>query len=71
MPSWLSDLAKFFPLTRGVQLTKAIVNEGDMSQFVRLLSEEFLLGCLFFTISIVAIRFAEYLARVKGTMELS
>lgn len=71
MPSWLSDLAKFFPLTRGVELTKAIVNEGDTSHFLRLMSEEFLLGCIYFAISIVAIRYAEYLARVKGTMEMS
>jgi len=71
MPSWLSDFAKFFPLTRGVELTKAIVNEGDATQFVRLMSEEFILGCIYFAISIVAIRYAEYLARVKGTMEMS
>lgn len=71
MPSWLSELAKFFPLTRGVELTKALVRDGHAPQFVKLMTEEFLLGCVYFGISLIAIRYAEYLARVKGTMELS
>ncbi|MCH7321332.1 ABC transporter permease [Solibacillus sp. MA9] len=71
MPSWLSELAKYFPLTRGVELTKALVTEGHAPQFFQLMTQELLLGCLYFIISLVAIRYAEYLARVKGTMELS
>lgn len=71
MPSWLSELAKFFPLTRGVELTKALVMDGYAPQFAKLMTEEFLLGCVYFAISLIAIRYAEYLARVKGTMELS
>ncbi len=71
MPGWMSNVAYFFPLTRGVELTKAIVNEGDTSMLYRLLTEEFLLGCTFFAIGIISIRYAEYLARSKGSMELS
>ena len=71
MPSWLRPIADYFPLTRGVQLTKAILNDGDYSMMTRLLTEEFLLGCVYFIVGILAIRLAEYLARVKGTMELS
>lgn len=71
MPDWMSNVAYFFPLTRGVELTKAIVNEGDTSMLLPLLTEEFLLGCVFFAISIISIRYAEHLARTKGSMELS
>ncbi|MGN7476418.1 ABC transporter permease [Solibacillus silvestris] len=71
MPSWLSEMAKFFPLTRGVELTKSLVTEGRAPQFLQHMTEEFLLGCIYFAISLIAIRYAEYLARVKGTMELS
>lgn len=71
MPSWLRPIADYFPLTRGVTLTKAILNDGDYSMMTRLLAEEFLLGCVYFIVGILAIRLAEYLARVKGTMELS
>ncbi len=70
MPEWLGTLAQFFPLTRGVQLTKDILNNGDSSQVAALLSEELLLGCCFFAISLLFIKYAEYLARVKGTMDL-
>lgn len=71
MPNWLSELARFFPLTRGVELTKALVTEGYAPQFTQLLAQELLLGCFYFTISLAAINYAEYLARGKGTMELS
>lgn len=71
MPDWLRFIAQALPLTRGVELTKAIVGGGDLSQFAILLTEEFLLGCVFFMIGIVAMRYAEMIARRKGTMELS
>lgn len=71
MPNWLRPIADYFPLTRGVTLTKAILNDGDYSMMTELLAQEFVLGCIYFIIGIIAIRFAEYLARVKGTMELS
>ncbi|MCG3087302.1 ABC transporter permease [Sporosarcina cyprini] len=70
MPAWLEQIAAFVPLTRGVRLTKDIVNQGDFSHVTALLSQEFLLGCFFFAISLVLIAYAEYLARVKGTMDL-
>lgn len=70
MPAWLEQIAAFVPLTRGVRLTKDIVNQGDFSHMTALLSQEFLLGCFFFAISLVLIAYAEYLARVKGTMDL-
>lgn len=70
MPTWLSYLAQFFPLTRGVRLTKDIINQGDYSQVVPLLTQEFLLGCVFFFISLFMIKYAEYLSRIKGTMDL-
>jgi ABC-2 type transport system permease protein len=70
MPEWLGNLAQFIPLTRGVQLTKEILNNGDYSQVIALLSEEFLLGCCFFAISLLLIKYAEYIARVRGTLDL-
>ena len=71
MPAWLRQFSEFIPLTRGVQLTKAILNEGNYSQVLPLLGEELLLGCCFFGISLLFIKFAEYLSRVKGTMDLN
>lgn len=70
LPQWLGGISQLIPLTRGVQLTKDILDNGDYSRMTILLSEEFLLGCVFFTISLLLIKFADYLARVKGTMDL-
>jgi len=71
MPEVFSILAQFLPLTRGVQLTKEILNEGKYNHVLPYLGQELLLGCGFFIISLLFIRYAEYLARVKGTMDLS
>ncbi|WP_456276650.1 ABC transporter permease [Bacillus sp. AK128] len=70
LPEWLQNIGQFIPLTRGVQLTKEILNEGTYSNIFPLLSEELLLGCGFFTISLFLLKYAEYLSRSKGTMEL-
>lgn len=70
MPEWLQFLGHFTPLTRGVQLTKDILNDKDYSNVVPLLGEELLLGCVFFAISFALLKFAEYQSRSKGTMEL-
>ncbi|MFD1737182.1 ABC transporter permease [Bacillus salitolerans] len=70
MPDWLQLLGQFTPLTRGVQLTKDILNEGHYSNVLPLLGEELLLGCVFFAISISLLKIAEYQSRSKGTMEL-
>lgn len=71
MPEWLGHFSQFIPLTRGVKLTKGILNDGDYSLVLPLLSQELLLGCCFFVISFVFIKYAEYLSRVKGTMDLN
>jgi len=70
MPDWLQLVGQFTPLTRGVQLTKDILNEGNYSNVLFLLGEELLLGCIFFAISLSLLKFAEYQSRLKGTMEL-
>lgn len=71
MPEALQFMAQFMPLTRGVKLTKDILNEGQYGSMMAYLGQEFLLGCVFFIISIGCIRYAAYLARTKGTMDLS
>jgi ABC-2 type transport system permease protein len=71
MPGWMAGAAEAFPLTRGVHLTKAIVNKGDISTFIPLLAEEFLLGVLLFALGLFSIKLAEHLARKKGSIELS
>jgi ABC-2 type transport system permease protein len=70
MPEWLQILGQFTPLTRGVQLTKDILNEGNYANVLPLLGEELLLGCVFFAISFSLLKFAENQSRSKGTMEL-
>lgn len=70
MPAWLISLSDFVPLTRGVELTKQIINEGIYSTIVPQISAELLLGICFFFISLLFIKYAEYLSQVKGTMEL-
>ncbi|MDX8366745.1 ABC transporter permease [Cytobacillus sp. IB215665] len=70
MPHWMYQLSNFFPLTRGVEATKLLVNHSDSSQVLHLMVEEFFLGCVFFLIGVLFIRYAEFLARGKGTMEL-
>lgn len=69
MPEWLQLLGQFTPLTRGVQLTKDILNDGNYSNVLTLLGEEILLGIAFFAISFLLLKFAEYQSRSKGTME--
>ena len=69
LPSYLQSLAQAFPLMRGVELTKQLLNENNTSQLFLLLSQEFLLGCLYLIIGIIIIRFAERLARKAGTLE--
>ena len=70
LPSYLQSLAQAFPLMRGVELTKQLLNENNTSQLFPLLSQEFLLGCLYLIIGFIVIRFAERLARKAGTLEL-
>ncbi|CAM3811373.1 ABC transporter permease [Mesobacillus thioparans] len=70
MPEWLQLLGQFIPLTRGVQLTKDVLNDGNYTNVYPLLGEEFLLGSVFFVISISLIKYAEYQSRTRGTMEL-
>lgn len=69
MPEWLQLLGQFTPLTRGVQLTKNILNDGNYSNVIPLLGQEILLGIVFFVISFLLLKFAEYQSRSKGTME--
>ena len=65
MPEWLQFLGQFTPLTRGVQLTKDILNDGNYANVVSLLGEEILLGIAFFAISFLLLKFAEYQSRSK------
>lgn len=72
MPDWMYRLSEFFPLTRGVEATKLLIRTGD-KEFTTILTrmaEEGLLGCGFFLLGILLFYYAEYLARVKGTMEM-
>ncbi|MEX2104738.1 MAG: ABC transporter permease [Bacilli bacterium] len=43
MPGWLIEVSHFIPLTRGVQLTKDILNDGNYAQVLPLLGEELIL----------------------------
>jgi ABC-2 type transport system permease protein len=70
LPGWVSVVSQYVPLTRGVQLTKDILNDGNYTQLLPLLGQELPLGCCFFGISLVIIKHAEFLSRVKGTMDL-
>ncbi len=70
LPEWLQFIGQFTPLTRGVVLTKEILNEGNYSNVLPLLGEELLLGCFFFAISLFLLKYAEFLSRSQGTMEL-
>lgn len=72
MPGWMYRLSEFFPLTRGVEATKALISAGE-SGFPRLLSrmaQECLLGCGFYLLGMLLFYYAEYAARVKGSMEM-
>lgn len=72
MPAWMHRLSEFFPLTRGVEVTKSLVTPGDISHTYLLsrIAEEFLLGSVFYLAGILLFFYAEYLARVKGSMEM-
>jgi ABC-2 type transport system permease protein len=70
LPEWVGYSSQFIPLTRGVVLTKDIFNEGSFTRVFDLLGQEFLLGCCFFAISILMIKHAENLSRIKGTLDL-
>lgn len=70
MPAWMEKLSEFIPLTRGVDLTKQILNDGNNANVMQKLGEEFLLGISFFIISFLFIKYAEYLSRSKGTLDL-
>lgn len=72
LPSWMYEISNFFPLTRGVEVTKGIMSPTrgmPVDQWV-LLGQEVVLGVVFYIIGFFLIRYAEHLARVKGTMEL-
>lgn len=72
MPDWMRKLSEFFPLTRGVEATKALISTGE-SKFTTILTrmaEECLLGIGFFLLGMLLFYYAEYLARVKGSMEM-
>lgn len=72
MPDWMHTLSEFFPLTRGVEATKALisVSESEFTTILIRMAEEFLLGCSFYLLGMLLFYYAEYLARVKGTMEM-
>ena len=70
LPSYLQSLAHAFPLMRGVELTKQLLNDNNTLELLPLLGQEFLLGCMYLVVGIIVIRFAERLARKAGTLEL-
>ena len=70
LPNYLQALAHAFPLMRGVELTKQLLNENNTSDLVTLLGQEFLLGCVYLIIGIFVVYFAERIARKTGTLEL-
>lgn len=72
MPDWMHTLSEFFPLTRGVEATKMLISagEGGLSTIPKLMAEEFMLGLGFFVLGLLLFYYAEYLARVKGSMEM-
>ena len=71
LPNYLQTLAHWFPLMRGVELTKQLLNENNTSNLIMLLGQEFLLGFAYLIIGLISIYFAERLARKTGTLELN
>lgn len=70
MPDWMFQVSNYLPLTRGVELTKEIMKTGFHSDMWPVIGQEVLLGSAYFLIGIIFIRYAEYVARRKGTMDL-
>lgn len=70
LPVWLRDLGLLLPLTRGISVTKQIMNTGSLAHLWRLMGQEFLLGTIYFTLGIILITYAERGARRRGTLDL-
>ncbi|SET06061.1 ABC transporter permease [Paenibacillus sp. NFR01] len=72
MPGWVRGLSEVFPLTRGVEATKALIRAGssDFASISVRMAEEFLLGLGFYLLGLLLFYYAEHLARVKGSMEM-
>jgi len=72
MPDWMHRVSEVLPLTRGVEATKLLINEGGnkLTFILSRMTEEFLLGCGFYLLGMLLFFYAEYLARVKGSMEM-
>ena len=70
MPKWLQGISQLTPLTRSIEVCRALQNGVPLSSNVHLLIGEFLVGLGILCIGFIVFTFIERLAIKKGVLEL-
>ena len=70
LPAWMQSLSSILPLTRGVAATRALIAGGKLVDISPLLGQEILIGIVFILLGYIMFRRFEYVAKVRGTLEV-
>lgn len=71
LPSWLSTLSQGIPVTHGAKAARQLVNGAPLGHVEWLIAAEVLVGAVYATVGIVALRLFEFEARRGATLELA
>ena len=71
LPSWLSTLAQFIPVTHGVEAARGLVAGESLLDVAPLLGAELLVGLAYATVGLFFVRVFELKARRGASLELA
>ncbi len=69
LPAWMQSVSQALPLTRGIASARIIVDGGNISEVMPLLSGELLIGVIYIFIGFYMFRWFEIQAKKRGTLE--
>jgi ABC-2 type transport system permease protein len=71
LPGWMSTLAQGLPVTHGARAARELVAGASFSHILPLVAAEALVGCAYAATGLLALRFFEFEARRRATLELA
>ncbi|TQR32829.1 ABC transporter permease [Lysinibacillus sphaericus] len=70
LPTALSGIPYFLPLTRGIEASKMIVNGNFSNQVIDLLAKELLIGLIYMILGYLLLRYTDKKSREKATLDI-
>jgi ABC-2 type transport system permease protein len=70
LPRWMQAVSNVLPLTRGVTSIRALIAGSKLAEIAPLLWQEILIGVVFILLGYLMFRRFEYVAKVRGTLEV-